>query len=132
MNIYTYIHIFMYTIMRNTTETTAIIHERTFPEANSRMPRDEVLYDLADFFKILGDSTRIKILHSLSSAEMCVQDLAVLLGMNQSAISHQLRILKQARVVKYRKDGRHVFYALDDDHVAQIVAQGMAHLSEKS
>ena len=95
------------------------------------MPIDELLYDLADFFKVFGDSTRIKILYALFSSEMCVQDLAELLRMNQSAISHQLRILKQTGLVKYRKDGKHVFYSLDDDHVTQIIDQGMAHLSEK-
>lgn len=108
-----------------------IVQEQIFKDVKTKMPAEETLYDLADFFKIFGDSTRIKILYALSSAEMCVQDLAELLGMNQSAVSHQLRILKQSRVVKYRKDGRYVFYSLDDDHVAQIVAQGMEHLSEK-
>jgi ArsR family transcriptional regulator len=97
----------------------------------SKMPQEEVLYDLADFFKVFGDSTRIKILYALFSAEMCVQDLADLLEMNQSAISHQLRILKQAHMVKYRKEGRFALYSLDDDHVTQIVSQGMAHLSER-
>ena len=96
------------------------------------MPEEEVLYDLADFFKVFGDSTRIKILYALVSSDLCVQELAELLNMNQSAISHQLRILKQAHVVKYRKDGKFAFYSLDDDHVTQIVAQGMAHLSERS
>jgi len=120
------------TIQTNAMNSPAIIHEYIFKDVKGKMPADEVLYELADFFKIFGDSTRIKILYALSSAEMCVQDLTTLLGMNQSAISHQLRILKQARVVKYRRDGRHAFYSLDDDHVAQIVAQGMAHLSENS
>ena len=96
-----------------------------------QMPPEEALYDLADFFKVFGDSTRIKILYALISSEMCVQDLADLLTMNQSAISHQLRVLKQAHVVKYRKDGRFALYSLDDDHVTQIVAQGMSHLSER-
>jgi len=97
----------------------------------TKMPTEETLYDLADFFKIFGDSTRIKILYALFASEMCVQDLAVLLNMNQSAISHQLRILKQAKAVKYRKEGKYAVYSLDDDHVTQIVAQGIAHLSEK-
>ena len=95
------------------------------------MPEDETLYELADFFKVLGDSTRIKILYALFSSEMCVQDLTEVLNMNQSAISHQLRILKQTGLVKYRKNGKHVFYSLDDDHVTQIIAQGMNHLSER-
>ncbi len=94
------------------------------------MPSEEALYDLADFFKVFGEPTRIKILYALIATEMCVQDLADLLNMNQSAISHQLRILKQAHVVKHRKEGRFALYSLDDDHVTQIVAQGMSHLSE--
>jgi len=97
-----------------------------------QMPPEEALYDLADFFKVFGDSTRIKILYALFSAEMCVQDLADMLSMNQSAISHQLRILKQAHVVKYRKEGKFTFYSLDDDHVTQIVSQGISHLSERT
>ncbi len=96
-----------------------------------QMPQDETLYELADFFKVFGDSTRIKILYALFSSEMCVQDLADGLKMNQSAISHQLRILKQAGLVKYHKDGKFVVYSLDDDHVTQIIGQGMAHLHEK-
>ena len=96
-----------------------------------QLPSEEALYDLADFFKVFGDSTRIKILYALISSELCVQDLADLLNMNQSAISHQLRILKQSHVVKYRKDGRFTLYSLDDDHVTQIVAQGLSHLSER-
>ena len=117
---------------RDWANAASIIHEHVFMAVKGKMPKDEILYDLADFFKIFGDSTRIKILYALFSSEMCVQDLAELLDMNQSAISHQLRILKQAHVVKHRKDGKYVFYSLDDEHVTQIVAQGMAHLSEKS
>ena len=104
----------------------------TCTEVKGKMPKEEILYDLADFFKIFGDSTRIKILYALFASEMCVQELATLLDMNQSAISHQLRILKQAKVVKYRKDGKYVLYSLDDDHVTQIVLQGMEHLSERT
>lgn len=98
---------------------------------NTIMPPDERLYELADFFKVFGDSTRIKILYALFSSERCVQDLTEILQMNQSAISHQLRILKQTGLVKYRKDGKYVFYSLDDDHVTQIIGQGMMHLSEE-
>ena len=111
--------------------TATVVHEEVFTMVMDKMPKDEILYDLADFFKVFGDSTRIKILYALFSSEMCVQDLVELLNMNQSAISHQLRILKQAGLVKYRKDGKYVFYSLDDEHVTQIVAQGMAHLSER-
>ena len=85
---------------------------------------------LADLFKVLGDSTRIKILFALFSSEICVQCLAELLNMNQSAVSHQLRVLKQARLVKFRKEGKFTFYSLDDEHVYQLIVQGMAHLSE--
>lgn len=114
----------------HTHPASAVIHQQTFADVMEKMPKDETLYDLADFFKVFGDSTRIKILYALYSAEMCVQDLAEVLTMNQSAISHQLRILKQAGLVKYRKDGKFMFYSLDDEHVTQIIAQGMAHLAE--
>lgn len=106
-------------------------HQPDLDAIQDNMPNEVVLYDLAEFFKVFGDSTRIKILYALLAAEMCVQDLADLLNMNQPAISHQLRILKQAHVVKYRKDGKFVIYALDDEHVNQILAQGIAHLSER-
>ena len=96
-----------------------------------KLPEEEVLYDLGDFFKILGDSTRIKILSALFQSEMCVCDIAALLGMTQSAISHQLRVLKQGRLVKHRKDGKVVYYSLDDDHIKHIIDQGLTHISEK-
>ena len=86
---------------------------------------------IGDFFKILGDSTRIKILSALFQSEMCVCDIAALLGMTQSAISHQLRVLKQGRLVKHRKDGKVVYYSLDDDHIKHIIDQGLTHISEK-
>lgn len=107
-------------------------HQHHLTDVQANMPRDEVLYDLAEFFKVFGDSTRIKILYALFAAEMCVQELTELLNMNQSAISHQLRILKQAHIVKFRKEGKFVIYSLDDEHVTQLVAQGMAHLAERS
>ena len=94
------------------------------------MPDDEVLYDLADVFRVFGDSTRIKILYVLFEAEMCVCDIAQLLGMTQSAISHQLRALKNARLVKARREGKTVFYALADDHVRSIIDQGIEHVTE--
>ena len=96
-----------------------------------KLPEEELLYDLGDFFKILGDSTRIKILSALFQSEMCVCDIAALLGMTQSAISHQLRVLKQGRLVKHRKEGKVVYYSLDDDHIKHIVDQGLTHISEK-
>ena len=94
------------------------------------MPEEELLYDLAELYKIFGDSTRIRILYALSENEMCVNYIAVKLSMTMSAISHQLRILKQARLVKYRKEGKAVFYALSDDHVKSIIEMGMEHICE--
>lgn len=107
-----------------------IIHEDKIEKARKMMPDQEDLTHLAEFFKVFGDSTRIKILSSLAEGEMCVCDIAYLLGMTQSAISHQLRTLKQARLVKNRKDGKVVYYALDDEHVKQIIDQGLVHISE--
>ena len=95
-----------------------------------KMPKEDQLYDLAEIFKVFGDSTRIKILYVLFEAEMCVCDIAQLLNMNQSAISHQLRILKQNRLVKNRREGKAVFYSLADSHVKTILSQGMDHISE--
>ncbi len=95
------------------------------------MPEEEKLYDLADFFKVFGDSTRIKILWALDREDMCVCDLAVLLGMTKSAISHQLKTLRQARLVKYRKKGKVVIYSLADDHVKNILEVGFEHIGER-
>ena len=106
-----------------------VIHHEVIDKI--KLPEEEVLYDLGDFFKILGDSTRIKILSALFQSEMCVCDIAALLGMTQSAISHQLRVLKQGRLVKHRKNGKVVYYSLDDDHIKHIVDQGLTHISEK-
>jgi len=108
-----------------------VIHEDVVKRVKETIPQEETLYDLADLFKTFGDSTRIKIICALFQSEMCVCDIAALLGMNQSAISHQLRVLKQARLVKYRKEGKVVYYSLDDDHVKGIFDQGLAHLNEK-
>lgn len=105
-------------------------HPDIVASVNSRMPKEELLYDLAELFKIFGDSTRIKILYVLLESEMCVCDIAQLLNMTQSAISHQLRILKQSRLVKFRRDGKTIFYSLLDDHVVSILNQGMDHLEE--
>lgn len=107
-----------------------VIHEETVNEVKKIMPSEEQLYELADFFKVFGDSTRIKILWSLEKSELCVCDIAVLLNMTQSAISHQLKVLKDARLVKYRKEGKVVYYALDDDHVNSILNQGFVHINE--
>ena len=106
-----------------------VIHQEVIDKI--KLSEEELLYDLGDFFKILGDSTRIKILSALFQSEMCVCDIAALLGMTQSAISHQLRVLKQGRLVKHRKEGKVVYYSLDDDHIKHIVDQGLTHISEK-
>lgn len=108
----------------------SVIHEDIVDKARKSMPGEETLYDLAELFKVFGDTTRIKILCALFESEMCVCDISALLGMNQSAISHQLRVLKQARLVKYRKDGKVVYYSLDDEHVKQIFDQGLVHINE--
>lgn len=94
------------------------------------MPDEEMLYDLAELYKVFGDSTRIKILYALFEAEMCVCDIASLLQMTQSAISHQLRVLKNSKLVKFRREGKTVFYSLADDHVRTIIDMGMEHLCE--
>jgi ArsR family transcriptional regulator len=95
------------------------------------MPEEDELYDLSDFFKVLGDSTRAKIIWALDESEMCVCDIAVLLNMTKSAISHQLKALKAANLVKYRKEGKVVFYSLTDDHVKEIFEKGLEHIREK-
>ena len=106
------------------------VHEDIVAQVNENMPDEEILYDLAELFKIFGDSTRIKILYVLFESEMCVCDIANLLGMTQSAISHQLRALKQSKLVKYRREGKTVFYSLADSHVRTILDQGMEHVGE--
>lgn len=105
-------------------------HDEIIAKVNDSMPDEEVLYDLAELFKIFGDSTRIRILYVLFEAEMCVCDIAEVLNMTQSAISHQLRLLKQAKLVKNRREGKTVFYALADEHVRTIIYQGMEHIEE--
>lgn len=106
------------------------VHQDIIDNVVKVMPEEQQLLDLADFFKIFGDSTRIKILYVLSQSEMCVCDIANLLQMGQSAISHQLRVLKQMRLVKFRRDGKTVFYSLADGHIETILAQGMEHIEE--
>lgn len=109
-----------------------VIHEEIVNKVREKMPQEETLYDLAELFKVFGDSTRIKILWALDQSEMCVCDIAFLLNMTQSAISHQLRVLKQAGLVKSRREGKIVFYSLEDEHVKQIFDQGLIHISEES
>jgi len=109
----------------------SVIHAETVNRVRKFMPQEENLYDLAEVFKVFGDTTRIKILWALSESEMCVCDLAFLLNMTQSAISHQLRMLKQSRLVRNRKDGKVVFYSLNDHHIKQIFDLGMTHVREE-
>ena len=105
-------------------------HEDIIKNVNEEMPEEEILYDLAELYKVFGDTTRIKILYVLFESEMCVCDIAQLLNMSQSAISHQLRVLKQSQLVKFRREGKTVFYSLADDHVRTIINQGMEHIME--
>ncbi|MCL2190667.1 MAG: metalloregulator ArsR/SmtB family transcription factor [Treponema sp.] len=107
-----------------------VIHEDVVKKVKKRMPREERLFDLAELFKVFGDSTRVRIISALLHEELCVCDIGALLGMSKSAISHQLRILRQSRLVKNRRDGKIVFYSLDDKHVEEIFRQGLAHVSE--
>lgn len=109
---------------------TTDVHAEIVEQVTEGMPDEEILYDLAELFKIFGDSTRIRILYALFESEMCVCDIAQLLGMTQSAISHQLRCLKQSKLVKYRREGKTVFYSLADAHVRTIFDQGLEHVME--
>lgn len=106
------------------------VHEDLLKIVNETMPDETELYDLAELFKVFGDSTRIRILFVLFEAEVCVCDLAQVLNMTQSAISHQLKILKQSKLVKSRREGKSIFYSLADDHVRTIIAQGCEHIEE--
>ena len=106
------------------------VHEDLLKIVNETLPEETELYDLAELFKVFGDSTRIRILFVLFEAEVCVCDLAKVLNMTQSAISHQLRILKQNKLVKNRREGKSIFYSLADDHVRSIIAQGREHIEE--
>lgn len=107
---------------------TSCIHNQIVDKGH--IPDNEVLYDLAELFKVFGDLTRVRVLCVLFESEMCVCDIAQLLGMSQSAISHQLRVLKQASLVKYRRDGKTVYYSLADMHIKTIFHQGLEHVTE--
>lgn len=106
------------------------VHETAVELVRSRLPQDEVLYDLAELFKIFGDSTRIKILYALLESELCVCDIASLMDVSQSAVSHQLRVLKGSKLVKFRREGKTLYYSLADEHVFRILSQGMEHILE--
>jgi len=109
----------------------SVIHEDVVNQVKKKMLPDEKLYDLADLFKILGDPTRVRILWALKQSEMCVYDIAVVLDMTKSAVSHQLRVLKSARIVRARKEGKNVYYSFVDDHVKEIYALALEHGDEE-
>ncbi len=106
------------------------VHDEVVEDVLNKMPSEEHLYDLADFFKVFGDTTRIKILFVLFQSEMCVCDIAQILNVSQSAISHQLRVLKQMKLVKNRREGKTIFYSLADSHIQTIINQGLEHIEE--
>lgn len=106
------------------------VHMDAVERTRSLLPPDETLYDLAELFKIFGDSTRVKILYALLEGELCVCDIAKLMEVTQSAVSHQLRVLKGSKLVKFRREGKTVYYSLADQHVSRILSQGMEHISE--
>ena len=103
---------------------------KSLQETLRRLPKEELLYDLAELFKIFGDSSRIRILSLLQIEKLCVSEISQLLNLSPSAVSHQLRILRQARLVRYQKIGKEVFYSLDDDHIEKIFNQGLEHIQE--
>lgn len=107
-----------------------VIHSELLQKLDGKMPDEDEIYDLSDLFKVFGDSTRLKILFVLFEQEMCVCDLAEILNMTQSAISHQLKVLKQSKLVTNRREGKSIFYSLADDHVRSIIAQGCEHVKE--
>ena len=106
------------------------VHQDVVERVRGQLPRDEILYDLAELFKLFGDSTRVKILYALLESELCVCDIAKLMEVTQSAVSHQLRVLKANKLVKFRREGKVVYYSLADEHVVRILSQGMEHIME--
>ena len=105
-----------------------LVHQDAVEQVRGLLPPDETLYDLAELFKIFGDSTRVKILYALLESELCVCDIAKLMEVSQSAVSHQLRVLKASKLVKFRREGKTVYYSLADEHVIRILSQGMEHI----
>ena len=108
-----------------------IIHNETVNKIKNIIPEDEMIYDLAEFFKVFADSTRMKIIYALMEEELCVCDIATIVGTTQSAISHQLKILKVSKLVRSRRSGKTILYDLDDEHVKTIIAMGKEHIEEK-
>lgn len=107
-----------------------VIHEQAVEYVRAQLPEENILYEAADFFRVLGDSTRMRILFALDKSELCVCDLACLLSMTKSAISHQLRVLRETSLVRTRKSGKNVFYSLADDHVRDIIEKAFEHITE--
>ena len=108
-----------------------IIHEDTVKKVKATFPKDEMIFDLADFYKIFGDTTRVKILYALDKSELCVCDISALLGMSVSAVSHQLRALRESDLVRTKRDGKVIYYSLADEHVKSILECGIEHIKEK-
>ena len=108
-----------------------IIHEDIVKKVKSTFPKDEMIFDLADFYKIFGDTTRVKILYALDKNELCVCDISALLGMSLSAVSHQLRTLRESDLVRTKRQGKVIYYSLADDHVKSILECGIEHIKEK-
>ena len=106
------------------------VHADIIKEKSEKMPDEEAVYELSDFFKMLGDYTRMRILFAIEGDPICVCDIAELLGMTKSAVSHQLKILRQSGLIKYKKTGKNVFYSLADDHVRAIMEMGLEHVEE--
>jgi DNA-binding transcriptional ArsR family regulator len=107
------------------------VHPELVEHVRAMLPNDEFLYDLAELFKVFGDSTRMKVLYTLLENELCVGDIALVLNLSPSAVSHQLRILKRSKLVKFRRSGKVIYYSLDDDHVSSIIAKGAEHVKER-
>ena len=106
------------------------VHTETVIQVRKQMASTDQLFELAELFKAFGDSTRMRILNALLQSELCVCDLVDIIGMSQSAVSHQLRVLRSAKIVKFRKEGKNVYYSLDDDHIRQLLRDGLAHVTE--
>lgn len=134
MNILTYEQMNTYKerkAMEANSVKTLIAHDELVKQVLKRQPAEEHLYDLAELFKMFGDSTRIRILYALFESELCVGDIAQILNLSQSSVSHQLRILKDSKLVKFRREGKVIFYALSDEHVKTILSMGMEHVEEE-
>ena len=108
-----------------------VIHDEIVKKVKATFPKDEMIFDLADFYKIFGDTTRVKILYALDKSELCVCDISALLGMSVSAVSHQLRALRESDLVRTKRDGKVIYYSLADEHVKSILECGIEHISEK-